>query len=285
MRDLEAKGIIRTSVETTNLAIHLNQSDALEAECVRTFPTVTFPANEVLKREEIENGKTKSGVSILSAVHSSGSAFSRRAYLEAPFDLLYGFRGTSRDLQLLSPYEMLMQYSMEEVKPPNASDPNSRSELTETGLRLKDRCAKSNKKPRYQAGVHYVAIEAPNRVLLPEDVPAVRTLRHRWVWEVRPRPHVPVWSHSKIPRANISPEENARLLSIYMRPWTLNPADASEDNPLLPKFTHFFNTTGSDSTKHVTSHLAKTSSYDRGQRVPYHKRFRTFLCVSMEEIY
>ena len=57
VRDLEAKGILRTIVETTNLAIHLNDNDILEAECVRTFPTVTFPATLLLKREEIETGK------------------------------------------------------------------------------------------------------------------------------------------------------------------------------------------------------------------------------------
>ena len=57
VRDLEAKGILRTVVETTNLAIHYNKNDVLASECIRTFPTVTFPANLLLKREEIETGK------------------------------------------------------------------------------------------------------------------------------------------------------------------------------------------------------------------------------------
>ena len=42
-----------------------------------------------------------------------------------------------------------------------------------------------------------------------------------------------VWSYAKIPRRNLSPEENARLLSIYMRPWTLNPVDVTARCPLL----------------------------------------------------
>ena len=57
VHDLEAKGILRTIVETTNLAIHLNKMDVLASECIRTFPTVAFPANLPLKREEIETGK------------------------------------------------------------------------------------------------------------------------------------------------------------------------------------------------------------------------------------
>ena len=57
VRDLELKGIVRTAVEGTNLSLHAAHTDILEAECVRTFPTIRFPANELLKREEIETLK------------------------------------------------------------------------------------------------------------------------------------------------------------------------------------------------------------------------------------
>ena len=231
VRDLEAKGILRTSVETTNLSIHLNEMDILEAECIRTFPTVTFPANLLLKREEIETGKVK-GASVVAAVHAAGSSFMRRAYMEAPFDLMYGFRGTDTDLSLLSPFEMLMQYSMEEVKPPSGTDPNPRARLTDEGILYKAECTDAGKRPRFEAGLHYVAIPGENRILLP-DLPVLGKLRHRWVWEKRPRPHVPVWNFAKIPRSNISPEENARMLCLYMRPWTLHPDYASSYTPLL----------------------------------------------------
>ena len=59
VRDLEGKGIVRTGTETVNLALHADRSDVLAAECVRTFPVVTFPASLLLKREEIETGKRK----------------------------------------------------------------------------------------------------------------------------------------------------------------------------------------------------------------------------------
>ena len=51
LRDLEGKGIIRTSVETVNLAEHADDQDVLGAECVRTFPSVTFQAQLLLKRD------------------------------------------------------------------------------------------------------------------------------------------------------------------------------------------------------------------------------------------
>lgn len=65
------------------------------------------------------------------------------------------------------------------------------------------------------------------------DIPALQGLRHKWYWERRPRPYVPVWNFAKMPRPTLPIEENARLLSVYMRPWTLNHADVSEHTPLL----------------------------------------------------
>ena len=68
VKDLELKGIIRTAVEGTNLSLHADHPDVLMAECVRTFPTVTFPANLLLKREEIETLKAP-GASVIAALH------------------------------------------------------------------------------------------------------------------------------------------------------------------------------------------------------------------------
>ena len=80
-----------------------------------------YPALLLLKREEIETAK-KRGDSVVAAVRVTGSALARRAYIEGLLDFMYGFRGTEGDLPLLSPYEMLMQYAMVEVKRPHASD-------------------------------------------------------------------------------------------------------------------------------------------------------------------
>ena len=49
-----------------------------------------------------------------------------------------------------------------------------------------------------------------------------------------------MWSFAKVPRSTFSPEENARLLSLYMRPWTLNPNDANVDNPLLSELATYY---------------------------------------------
>jgi len=65
------------------------------------------------------------------------------------------------------------------------------------------------------------------------NLPQLHGLRHCWCWEKRKRPDLPTWSFAKVPRLQFSPEENARLLSIYMRPWTLRESESTQYNPLL----------------------------------------------------
>jgi hypothetical protein len=103
VKDLEMKGTIRTAVESVNLSLYADHTDVLMAECIRTFPTVTFPAPLLLKREEVETF-TVSGASIISSLHH-GHSNRARMYIEPPFDLMYGFRGSEQAVDLLSPYE------------------------------------------------------------------------------------------------------------------------------------------------------------------------------------
>ena len=84
----------------------------------------------------------------------------------------------------------------------------------------------------YKPGEHYITIEGEDRILMP-DLPELHGLRNCWCWEARPRPHLPTWSFAKVPRLQFSPEENARLLSVYMRPWTLRESESTRYNPLL----------------------------------------------------
>ena len=106
VRDLEAKGIVRTAVESTLLFLHSDDEVVLMAECIRTFPSVTFPALLLLKREEVECGKTPGASMIANSFHGHGKQ--HLMFTEAPFDLMYGFRGKSHKVNVLSPYEVLL---------------------------------------------------------------------------------------------------------------------------------------------------------------------------------
>jgi hypothetical protein len=242
IKDLESKGMIRTAVEATNLAEYADHSDTLMAECIRTFATVTFQAQLLLRREEVESGKTK-GASVITPLHHSHGNRGR-AYGDAPFDLLYGFRGNQDHVDLFSPFEMLRYWTLVKIRPPN-KERTSRSEWTPAARAFRAaELDKGHAKPAYVAGLHYQATSAEHRILLPERVDVedpqsgkkqevLRGLRHVWCWEKRPRPYVPIWTKCKMPDRRWSPEENSRLLSLYMRPWTLHEASASARNPLL----------------------------------------------------
>ena len=43
LKDLEAKGVIRTAVESANLSLNTNHNAILKSECIRPSPTATFP--------------------------------------------------------------------------------------------------------------------------------------------------------------------------------------------------------------------------------------------------
>ena len=84
----------------------------------------------------------------------------------------------------------------------------------------------------YKPGEHYTALPGEDRILMP-NLRELNGLRHCWCWQERPRPHLPTWSFAKVPRLQFSPEENARLMSVYMRPWTLRESESTNSNPLL----------------------------------------------------
>ena len=70
---------------------------------------------------------------------------------------MYGFRGQSYNLDLLSPYEMLLHWSFKRINAPTSSSKN-RAVWTVQGLQFKERCREENiRNPVYLLGVHYKA--------------------------------------------------------------------------------------------------------------------------------
>jgi len=151
---------------------------------------------------------------------------------------MYGFRGTKYNVDLLSPFQMCMHWECVEIKHPEYRCPKTNKEVkhsvwTEAGKSFRDMEKKDGKRqPEYIPGEHYTVIDEEDRILLPE-LPELRNLQHCFMWIRRNRPCVPIWNYAKIPKTTLSPNENARLLNVYMRPWTLNPEYANDDNRLL----------------------------------------------------
>ena len=147
---------------------------------------VTFPATTLLKREEVETGKTTQS-SVITAIHHSGGK-KHLMFKDAPFDLLYGFRGQEYNVDLLSAYEMLLWWSIERITvPTTVKGKTVRSEWTEEGKRYKQQCAENKVTPQYRPGLHYKAIagtyvfffnRASNVHLTPTSIPSSAPLQH-----------------------------------------------------------------------------------------------------------
>eukprot|EP00959_Pyramimonas_sp_CCMP1952_P456407 9473119-Pyramimonas_sp.AAC.1 len=153
-------------------------------------------------------------------------------YADAPFALMYGYRGAAHNVDVLSPYEMLLHWSIEKIHPPLGRQEIYRSALTDVGRRYEKECREGRIHCSMKGGEHFVALEAPDRILLP-DAPELRGLRHAWCWEKRRRLHLPTWTFGPTPGTSLAQEENARRLSVYMRPWCLEARGARWWNPLL----------------------------------------------------
>ena len=121
---------------------------------------------------------------------------------------------------------------MERIFPPTNALARSRAEWTAEGRKYNEECREIRMRGHYKPGEHYTALPGEDRILMP-DLRELKGLRHCWCWQERPRPHLPTWSFAKVPRLQFSPKENARLMSVYMRPWTLRESESTKSNPLL----------------------------------------------------
>ena len=158
LKDLEAKSVVRTAVESLNLSVFGNHSDVLFAECYRTFPTITFPAAAFLRREELETQKTK-GKSVILAVHH-GCGDGARTWTEAPYDFMYGFRGQAHNVDLLSAFEMFRYWQLQRVLPPPAAEKQAvpSSQWTAAGRAYQKECKAAKQQMTLESGLHYVNV-------------------------------------------------------------------------------------------------------------------------------
>ena len=108
-----------------------------------------------------------------------------------------------------------------------------------------------------QPGTHYIAQPGDDHVML-QQIEAIGSLPHRYIWVKRRVPVVPVWSHAKLPNSHFGPEENCRLLSIYFRPWTLDPNTSTADNPLLAELRNS-PSTSNENLSHTQEPVSKRS--------------------------
>ena len=231
--DLEMKGVLREAQAIFNLCVNLRPDDSLFQECLRTSMTVAFCGNAFLQRLELEMDGVGGDLSLRVPPTRRPGLIARNG--SAPMVDAYGFRGCDARLRLLSPFEFFMHWGVEAVLPPSDREAQDHSQWLDGGREFRDAHRHDYPPIKLVPGRHYrVKDYAGSDDYIPfPDEAALQTFRHRWILVRHSRPMVPVFVRSRLPGSGRTVEENGRLCSVYLRPWTLNKADASAAVPHL----------------------------------------------------
>ena len=147
---------------------------------------------------------------------------------------LYGYRPCDSRIALLSPWEFIQRCKHHALQPPSSK--------YEYSVWI----CKPNEGERALPGTHYslnlkkierekdfLMIYPPRRDLPYAAQKAYDVFRQSWIIVLRDRPVVPCPEQTPIPCRGWSKERRAKVFSIYLRPWTLVPDEASVDVPYI----------------------------------------------------
>ena len=224
--DIEMNGTVRGAVEEFHLCTNLHKYDALFAECIRSFPTVTVDAQNWLHRLEVETEQV-SDMQVTAMVPPARKP-QVRSRKTIPHMDIYGFRELEdTPFAHLCAFEFMRYWTAEALNPPSSSDTNPRTEWTAAGRLLLGSTALEDGTAKLCPGVHYRVVEEQldddEYWVFPKKPQAVyAVLRHSWVIVRRRRPHVLVLQGAKVPNAATPPSESAKYYSVFFRPWTLS---------------------------------------------------------------
>ena len=214
--ELHTKSVARGAVEGVNLASRFRDDDPLAAECIRTFRTITFQGASLLRREElVAQISAEDHVDV--AVKLKRTWAGLHTVVNAPMDMLYGFRPQSPLLWWLSPYEFYIWWCPVPVVPPHVQKQNPMSAWTEAGEAYHKAMSEAKAPMKATPGLHHRVLAVGDWLVLPE-LEELKTLPHRWVLKRRERPMVPLFRRQKVPSARFTEEEKARMCNVYMRP-------------------------------------------------------------------
>ena len=137
----------------------------------------------------------------------------------------YGYRGCHPDLYYLCPWEFTKWWRREPLHAPNWYSKKGLSqwtEWTESGLVYQAQMEENAALPAATPGTHYIVSDTDRQsyIVFP-DLPLMQTVRHRWVLVRQSRPDVPQPIRTPFLKKTMELEERGRILSLYLRPWTL----------------------------------------------------------------
>ncbi|CAK9045091.1 unnamed protein product, partial [Durusdinium trenchii] len=209
--DLEFRCSVRPITEEFMLAGFGDSQDPTAAECIRSFPVVPFVGAEWLTYLD---GRNEIRYKVKPAGYTT---------TEIKLSEVYGWRGQDTRVYYLSPWEFVKWWTLKKLRPPPNEGPVSAECLSEW---MPDHDPTSIPEDGWQFGRGYCwkeklpTSQAETILRLPEQ-PFLAAAAEYYL-ERHSEALVPYPTVCPLPRPDMSKEDQARLLNVYLRPWTLD---------------------------------------------------------------
>ena len=228
LSDLQHKCALRPATEEVNLSANLHEQDVTNAEFLRTFRSAVLPGAAYIKALEQEEARQEDRY-FMKVLPVRKADVGANRILVQPQAELYGYRGPDPRVHYLSPWEFIMFWEVESLRPPASSGHVSKTRWTS------DPPTEEMKRERRPGKDYVVAddVAADSDYVVFPDLPVLETFRHEWILRRCFRPMVPSVEGVRMPDRQSEKEGRSRLYSLYLRPWTLAPQHASTHVPHL----------------------------------------------------
>ena len=220
--DLEFRCSVRPLTEEFMLAGFWDVSEPSSAECIRSFCVAPFVGHEWLTQLDAVTEQRKK-----LKPHSKDNA-------EFKLSELYGWRGTDPRVYFLSPWEFVKWWEVKKLQPPSAAAEGDERGLSEWSPGRSQSMAQgqaSAPADGWKFGRDYRWRDPlPPRLaasaLRPPCKSQTQAAAAHYL-QRRQEPVVPFPSLCPLPKSDMPADTQARFLNVYLRPWTLDAADAS----------------------------------------------------------
>ena len=210
--DLEFCCSVRPLTEEVMLASFWDGDEPTSAKCIRSFAVVPFVGSDWLAQYD----------KATEVWHRVKPTHHRQAHFKSSD--LYGWRGQDPRVRYLSPWEFTALWEVKRLQPPLQHETD-----------LSEWCPGCGAGPEpadgwqfgrdYRWKQHILADNSKHIVPLPSRASTAAGADHYFVR--RAAPLVPYPTACPLPKADMSKDQQARLLNIYLRPWTLAGDDAT----------------------------------------------------------
>ena len=247
MNDLYGRGTIRMAVEAVNLLTMRRKHDATAAESMKSNALTPFACAQYLACQEAAIGTDTPYDTYQSLQIDTRNPRYRKVVTDKNVGYKYGHRGCHPAVHHLSPYQFTSEWEIQRATYPcnPALRFSSVHENTTKLLRESPYHTYLTESGRSKLRANNSADLVPGEdyrihgnegitcgqtwVAFPETVPA---LRHEYVIVRRLRPVVPKFQGTVLLKTGTR-NDHARHMSVYLRPWVLDGAHASQFVPHL----------------------------------------------------